>query len=260
MKNYLLLAALFLSSCGEKPIPKVDGEVLAKESEHVEESMEEFLGSVDNFCQSRFISTFDRLGLVHTPIANTYRFSMQVSNDNSRESSRPFPKNAETCKELYKVVTPYVFNEQRGTLKNDLTLNFDVDSSLIKDLVPGREVMVNPSKLELEFRHQLAFFGNEKNTNTVIRTGKVLGQISCPKPFVLSCDPSRKDKVCGPLNLTPPQAVCSLSFSDLNAKIANAQTLKGKLGGRLDFGANHSDKKAIMIIEGIESLTLVKDR
>lgn len=260
MRNYLLLVVLFLSSCEDKPLPKVDEEVQAKESIQTGESMEQLLGPVENFCQSRFVSSFEKLGLVHTPIARTYRFSMKVSDENSRTSSRQFPKNNETCKEFYKVVTPYIFSEQRGVLKNDLSLNFDIDSELIKDLEPGREIMVNPSKLELEYRHQQAYFGNEKNTNTVVRTGKVLGQIICPKPFVLSCDPSRKQKVCGPLKLTPPEDICQVSFPDITAKIANTQTLQGKFGGRLDFAASHSDKMAFMIIEEIESLTLVKDR
>lgn len=249
-----IIVALFLCSCDPtetemERLPTFD----SKDVEILEQASE-------NFCKTSFVTKFDILGTLFTPIDNRLQYSLQVSTTNGRSDNKKFAQNQAECAELYKVVTPYIFTEPRGKLKNDVSVRIDIDKTQTAGLIPGGSIAINPDKVELVVQHQLAFFGNEKNANTVVRTNKIPGSLGCKKPFMVTCEPSRKQKTCGPLVITPPNESCPVKFSDFSGKVSSTATLKGNLAGKIDFTKSSSDKQAYLVIEEIDSLTLAKDR
>lgn len=247
MRLGLFLSLIFLASCSVGP-DKSEKEVYARD-----------IMWAPNDCQSKFVTTFDNVGLVFAPLNKNIEFSLQVASENGSNKTRAFAEKKEECTALHKVVTPFLFNELRGLIKNDLSLKI-LSERPEESLEPGVEIPLDISNVELVMKHQLVNAGNEKNTNTAVRTSNIPGSIKCSKPFMLSCGPSRKENTCGPLVLNPPDGECELSFPNVSVRVSLTATLKGNLGGKLSFQSFESDQKATMTIEQVDSLALVKDQ
>lgn len=263
----LLLAVL--SGCGTVAESQKN-EKIANEQAEQKETPIITAGEVDrsadlvfskaNDCKARFTTSFDQVGVKYEPLQTAPSLALQLLPESMVRSLVPFtkndidPDNVALCDGLYKAILPFSFLESGRQVKNDLRVNIRFVPDNFTTLKPGSTFQATPQSLELKVVHQLAF-GSSDNTRgkTLFRQSTSHGNITCPEPFDVSCSKSRNhETICVGYEITPPKGKCEISIPQFSAEIAQNKSLKGSLGGSIDFTNFEETKKAPMDIDHIE--------